>query len=196
MANYQPLNYVPLDDEVTFLRPPQILPDNVTADSPATDVMTDFTKVAAITMGPCATLEAAEKRMIATGVRMLLVVDQANHILGVVTLTDLQGERPMLYLQERGGGNRDEIFLRDIMTEQNKLQALEMKRVTMARVGDIIDTMKLAYRQHAIVVETDEEGKQQVRGIFSTKQISAQLGLDYRAKDPMAIFAELEAFLN
>ncbi len=196
MAHYQPLNYIPLESEVTFMRPPQILPENVTAHSPAVDVMTDFARIAAITMGPCATLEEAEKRMIATGVRMLLVVDQAHHILGVVTLTDLQGERPMLYLRERGGGSRNEIFLRDIMTDSTRLQALSMQQVLLSRVAEIITTMKLAKRQHALVVDYDGNGKQVVRGLFSTKQISQQLGLDYRAKDTQTIFTELSALLS
>ncbi|MCW8982672.1 MAG: CBS domain-containing protein [Gammaproteobacteria bacterium] len=193
-SSYQTLSYVNIESDTTYQRPAQNFAENVTAESPAVDVMTDFTKIAAITMGPCGTLEAAEKRMIASGVRLLLVVDQSNQILGVITLTDLQGSRPMKYIQE-AGGTREDIFLRDIMTKSSQIEALPMKVVELSRVGDIVATMKHSNRQHALVVDHDENNQQVIRGIFSTKQISIQLGLDYRAKETREIFEELEAIL-
>lgn len=193
-SNYQTLSYVNIEGDTTYLRPAQDFSENVSADSPAIDVMTDFTKIAAITMGPCGTIDAAEKRMIASGVRLLLVVDQSNQILGVITLTDLQGSRPMKYIQE-AGGTREDIFLRDIMTKNSQVDALPMKVVELSRVGDIIATMKQSNRQHALVVDHDDNNQQIIRGIFSTKQISIQLGLDYKAKETREIFEDLEAIL-
>lgn len=193
-SNYQTLSYVIIESDTTYLRPAQSFTENVTAESPAIDVMTDFTKIAAITMGPCGTLNEAEKRMIASGVRLLLVVDQSNQTLGVITLTDLQGSRPMKYIQE-AGGTREDIFLRDIMTKSSQIEALPMKVVELSRVGDIIATMKQSNRQHALVIDQDENNRQVIRGIFSTKQISIQLGLDYKAKETRAIFEDLEAIL-
>ena len=71
--NYNPLSHNRLDGGVTYHRPPQRLPERVTAESHATDVMTDFTKVAAMTIGPCSSLDDANQRMIASGVRLLFV---------------------------------------------------------------------------------------------------------------------------
>ncbi|MDH3354534.1 MAG: CBS domain-containing protein [Chromatiales bacterium] len=192
-SKYQSLSYINIESDTTYLRPAQNFVENVTAESPAIDVMTDFTKVAAIIMGPCSTLDAAEKRMTASGVRLLLVVDQSNHLLGLITLTDLQGSKPMKYMQE-AGGTREDIFLRDIMTKSNQIDALPMKAVELSRVGDIIATMKQSNRQHALVVD-DENNRQGIRGIFSTKQISIQLGLDYKTKETREILADLEAVL-
>lgn len=193
--NYTALPYHSLNSGSTYQRPPQRLPERVTADSAATDVMTDFTKVAAITMGPCATLEAAEQRMIASGVRMLLVTDQSNSILGIITATDLQGDRPVKYLQEVGG-KREDIYLRDIMTPADRLEVLYMVDVENARVGHIVETMKRVGRQHALVIDLDENKKQVVRGIFSTKQISKQLGINIDPTEVAKTFAELEAALT
>jgi len=193
-SNYQTLSYINVDDDTPYLRPAQSFENNVTAESPAIDVMTDFTRIAAITMGPCGTLDAAEKRMIASGVRLLLVVDQSNQLLGLITLTDLQGSKPMKYLQE-AGGTREDIFLRDIMIKSAQIEALPMKVVELSRVGDIIATMKLSNRQHALVIDYDENNRQVIRGIFSTKQISIQLGLEYKAKETREILADLEAIL-
>lgn len=193
--NYTALPYHNLNSGTTYQRPPQRLPERVTADSPATDVMTDFTKVAAITMGPCATLEAAEQRMIASGVRLLLVTDQSNAILGIITATDLQGDRPVKYLQEVGG-KREDIYLRDIMTPADRLEVLYMVDVENARVGDIVETMKRVGRQHALVLDLNEDKQQIVRGLFSTKQISKQLGVNIDPTEVAKTFAELEAALS
>jgi len=194
-VNYTALPYHSLTSGTTYQRPPQRLPERVTADSPATDVMTDFTKVAAITMGPCATLEAAEQRMIASGVRLLLVTDQSNSILGIITSTDLQGDRPVKYLQEVGG-KREDIYLRDIMTSADKLEVLYMVDVENAQVGHIVETMKRVGRQHALVIDLNENKQQIVRGIFSTKQISKQLGINIDPTEVAKTFAELEAALT
>ncbi len=179
----------------TYACPPQRLPEKVTADSPAIDVMTDFDKVSAITMTPFASLDEAEQRMIASGVRLLLVTDQANSVLGVLTANDLMGNRPVKYLQEVGG-KRSDIEVRDIMTSSDKLEVMYMVDVENARVGDIIETMKKVGRQHAMVVDLDADKNQVIRGLFSTTQIGRQLGITIELTGKAKNFAELEAALS
>ncbi len=194
MQQFSPLPYSQLQSGTTHHRPPQRLPEQVKADDPALDVMTDLTKVAAIAIGPCATLDQANQRMISSGVRLLFVTDQYNSIQGIVTATDIMGEKPMKYLKEVGG-KREDIFVRDIMTPQDKLEVLFMVDVVNARVGDVVETLKRVGRQHALVVDLDEEKRQIVRGIFSTKQISKQLGVAIETTEVAKTFAELEAAL-
>lgn len=193
--NYEAIAHFTLKQDTTYHRPLQVLPERVQANSPAIDVMTDFTKVAAITMGPCATINAAEQRMIASNVRLLLVTEQSNKILGIITATDIQGDRPIKYLQQVGG-KREDIFLQDIMTPADKLDVLLMKDVEKVMVGDIVATMKRVGRQHALVVDVDNEGNQTLRGIFSTKQISKQLGIKIDTAEIARTFAELEEALR
>lgn len=194
-VHFSALSYGTLEPQRTYLRPPQRLPERVSPTDPAADVMTDLTKVAAITIGPLATLKEAERHMIASGVRLLLVTDQDNKVLGLITATDLQSEKPMRYLKEVGG-KRDDIFVRDIMTPQEKLDVLYMVDVVNARVGDIVETLKHMGRQHALVVDLDDERRQVVRGIFSTTQISKQLGVHIETTEVAKTFAELEAALT
>lgn len=193
--NYTALAHNRLNSGVTYHRPPQRLPEHVTGDSPAVEVMTDFTLVAAMTTGPCATLDDANQRMIASGVRLLFVTDQNNAITGIITATDILGEKPMKYLQEVGG-TREGIFVRDIMTPQEQLDVLSMADVARATVGDVIETLKRVGRQHALVVDVAENGQQMVRGLFSTKQISKQLGIPFHPTEVANTFAELERVLN
>jgi CBS-domain-containing membrane protein len=192
---YSALPHHTLLPGTTYACPPQRLPEEVTADSPAIDVMTDFTKVTAITMTPFASLDETEQRMIASGVRMLLVTDQANSILGVITANDLLGKRPVKYLQEVGG-KRSDIEVRDIMTSSDQIEVLYMVDVENAKVGDIVDTLKRVNRQHAMVVDLDEEKNQVVRGLFSTTQIGRQLGITLETTGAAKSFAELEAALT
>src|SRR5512144_2390916 len=79
------------------------VPQMVRADSPAIAVMTDLTQVNAATIGPDATLADATRLMIARGVRLLLVVDPYRIILGVITVSDTMGERPINLIRDRGG---------------------------------------------------------------------------------------------
>lgn len=191
---YNALPQYPLESGISYHRPPQDMPDHVTADSPAIDVMTDFRRVAAMTMGPCATLEAANQRMISTGVRLLLVTDQYNAVIGVITATDILSEKPMRYLQEVGG-RREDILLRDIMTPQEQIEAMDMQQVERATVGDIARTLMRVGRQHALVVERDGHGNSAIRGLFSTKQIGRQLGFHLEPTEVANSFAEVGAAL-
>lgn len=193
---YMPLNYNRLDEGVTYQRPPQRLPEIVHADSPAIDVMTDFTKVSAMTIGPCGSIEDANQRMIASGVRLLFVADRNNTIIGIITATDILGEKPMKYLQKVGGGKREDIFVRDIMTPQDHIDVLCMPDVEKANVGDIVETMKRVGRQHALVVERSADDRQIVRGLFSTKQIGKQLGITIELNEVAQTFAALNEVLN
>lgn len=188
-TTYKPLTVSHLGVGVTYRRPAQDTPENVDFDSPATAVMTDLTKVAAVTMGPCVSLDAARDRMIASGVRLLLVTDQANRILGIITTVDLEN-RPMQYLKEHGG-RREDIYIRDIMTPQEKLEVLDMAEVARASVGDVIETLKSTGRKHALVVERDEQGNEVLRGLFAASRMGQLLGVSIETTERVTTFADL-----
>src|SRR5258706_10314505 len=73
----------------------------VTLDSPAIDVMTDLTQVAAVVIEPQAAVELAHSYMMQRGVRMLLAIDMDDTLAGIVTATDILGERPVSLVRER-----------------------------------------------------------------------------------------------
>ncbi|OOZ36032.1 hypothetical protein BOW52_10980, partial [Solemya elarraichensis gill symbiont] len=64
-----------LESETTYLEPAYTPRGNVSMSDPATDVMTDLTKVSAQTVNPCALLKEATESMIASHVRLLFVVN-------------------------------------------------------------------------------------------------------------------------
>jgi predicted transcriptional regulator len=122
------------------------------------------------------------------------VVDQARRILGVITANDVLGEKPVQTAVERGI-RREEVLVRDVMTPCERLQVLDMEQVRVAKVGHVVVTLKAAGRQHALVVDRDEQGRQRVRGIFSATQVARQLGVTIQTSAVANTFSEIESML-
>ena len=99
---YRPLRQSKAGPGVTYRLQTQIPELRVQANSPATNVMTDLSKVAAVTIAPGARIDEAHQAMITGRVRALFVVDEARVILGVITANDIVGERPIQIAQDRG----------------------------------------------------------------------------------------------
>lgn len=175
-----------------FRRPVQSHAARVTSESSAQEVMTDLTRVSPATIRPQAPLAGANQFMMTRGVRLLLVVDEEHErVLGVVTAADLLGERPMLVATGRGL-RRDELTVADVMTPVSQVEAIALADVEAAHVGHVLETLRRAGRQHLLVVDADA----QVRGIFSLSQIARQLGVSFEPGSEVArTFSEIKAAL-
>jgi CBS domain-containing protein len=194
LRNYSPLTWVLLQPGLPYAQPTQVVPEKVGLDDPATSVMTDFTRVAAVIILPGDPVDEAHRRMIQRAVRLLLVVDQDRRVVGLITAAEILGERPVLAASQRGL-RREEVMVRDIMTPQHRLEVLEMADVRVAKVGHIVATLQKAGRQHAIVVDDDHRGCQAVRGLFSATQIARQLGAVIQTSEIAHTFSEIESML-
>lgn len=194
MREFSPIAGLRLRPGSTFGRPVQTLPSSVMLDSPALDVMTDFEKVSAVTIAPQATMEHANRKMIENGVRLLVVIDAANVVLGILSAADILGEKPLRLRQEKGLA-RSEITVDDLMTAQRDLDVLAIDVVRAAKVGHIVATLQSWGRQHAIVVESDGAAHA-VRGVFSASQIARSLGVPVHTAEVARTFAEIEAILR
>jgi CBS domain containing-hemolysin-like protein len=190
MRQFQVLPADTLAAGTHFQRPRQVLPEQVTLNSPAIDVMTDLSMVTAEAVSPNASATDAEEKMIAAGVRLLFVTSPHNDVIGIVTAKDVSGERIMRLINDANTPRHD-LIVRDIMTPQHRVEVLEMGDVATARVGDIVETLKRMGRQHALVVDRTHEGKQIIRGLLSTSQISRQLGQSIDTTDVAGTLAEL-----
>ena len=194
LREYIPLPATAVERDVTYHEPSQSLPARVTLDGHALDCMTDLQRVTAVTGHADERIDVANERMKRRGVRLLLVVDEARGVKGVISAADVLGERPMQVVQSRGI-RRADVLIRDIMTPQEELHVLQMEDVRLAKVGHIVATLKAAGRQHAVVVDVDAQGRQKVRGIFSASQIARQLGVVIQTTEIARTFAEVEAML-
>ena len=193
-AAYSSLPASQLLPGVGFCSPSQSLPEHVTPEHPATDVMTDLRRVSAVVIGPNDSVDEAHRRMVQRGVRLLLVLDRDRKVTGLITATDILGEKPMKVIAQRGC-QRDEILVSDIMTPQERLEVLDMCDVCAAKVGHIVATLKSSGRQHAMVVERNTQGGVTVRGLFSSTQIARQLGVTIQTTEIARTFSEIKSLL-
>jgi CBS domain-containing protein len=202
---FDPLPIRELGAGAGFRRPTHAQAARVTPDSPALQVMTDLTRVSPATIRPQAPLAGANQFMITRGVRLLLVVDEHDSILGVITATDLLGERPLQVATARGL-RRDELSVFDVMTPAGQVEVVALADVERSRVGHVLETLRRTGRQHALVVDYDSVApagllerptrRTMVRGIFSITQIARQLGLALPSGGEVArTFSEIEAAL-
>lgn len=178
MANaFATLSRTLLKPGTGFERPPE-LPRLVHLDSPALEVMTDLRVVHAVTISPGVSIDEALETMKVRGVRLLLVIGENDEIVGLITAKDIQGEKPIKIAQESRIPH-SRITVESVMTPRSDIEVLNMLSVRNAQVGHIVATLQALARQHALVVEVDADTKEQrVRGIFSTSQISRQLGVN------------------
>jgi signal-transduction protein with cAMP-binding, CBS, and nucleotidyltransferase domain len=167
----------------------------VTLESPALDVMTDLTRVKAATIHPSTTLRQAEHTMINQGVRMLFVVTDMPAIEGLITTTDLSGDKQMRVGHERNL-RYDELSVADVMTELASLDAVDYARMRTATVGNAVATLKRLGRNHMLVVEAaTAQTPRRVRGVVSVSQIERQLGSRVDVVPIANSFSEIERAL-
>ena len=169
-------------------------PKTVTLHSPALEVMTDLRYTHAAVTDTGTPMEVANAYMIQRAVRSLLVLDEDKNLCGIITASDILGEKPLRFIQERRV-KHNEILVADIMTPLERLEGVAIEEVQRTRVGDIITSLQDSGRQHTLVIESDEGGKPVVCGIFSLTQIEKQLGITIPSLEVARTFTEIEAAL-
>jgi signal-transduction protein with cAMP-binding, CBS, and nucleotidyltransferase domain len=194
MRTYPELAMGLLPRRATFHEPAPATAQRVSLDDPALAVMTDLKQVTAVTIDPEASIDHAMRVMVRRNVRLLLVVNIDNEILGLITATDLLGEKPVQHTHEHGG-TRADIQVRDLMTPHERLEAIDFEAVRTAKVGHVLATLQHSRRQHALVIDAEVGDHARVRGIFSTSQLSRQLGEAVQTGEVAHTFAEIEAAL-
>jgi CBS-domain-containing membrane protein len=153
--------------------------------------MTDLREARAATTSDDTPMDRAHAAMIQRGVRLLFVLDPSARIVGVITATDLLGEKPMRFAQSHGKSH-SEITVGDLMTPASMLEAIPLQDVAQMRVGHIVATLKSVGRQHLMV---SEDAGRRVRGLFSASQVARQLGLEVQTTEVAQTFADIEAAL-
>lgn len=179
-----------LDKSAGLLRPACVLPDRVTLENPALDVMTDFRRMTAFIATPGDTISQAEERMHRRKVKLLFVMDGEDKVAGLITSTDIHGEKPLKVVQSRRI-RRDEVLVGDIMTPVDQLEAIDYDDLAHARVGHVLETLKARGRQHALVIE-QVGNRQMVRGLLSLTQLCKQLGVVIETTEIAHTFTEIE----
>jgi CBS-domain-containing membrane protein len=141
---------------------------------PAIHAITDFTREHPVTVDAERQIDDALTDMIRVGVRALLVF-RDQRIVGLVTSYDIQGERPIQFLQSSNYRHHRDIRVADIMTPWEDLAALDWKTVQTLRAGDLFHVFEETGLTHLIVIEPDRKGAAIVRALVSRARLARQL---------------------
>ena len=172
-----------------------VLPQRSVADGqalvyadPAVLAITDFTREHPVTIDEERQIDAALEDMIRFGVRALLVLRE-RRIVGLITSYDIQGERPLQFLQNSTYDHHRDIRVGHIMTPWEKLPALDWEGIQAARAGDLLETLRHAGLTHLLVIERETSKKTVVRALVSRARLERQL----RAHAPEGAAAPFKA---
>lgn len=191
-SQFQTLPTIALPQETDLIRLDARPRRSVAMDSPALEVMTDLKTVDPVSVHEDTPLDDAHREMVSRGIRLLFVTDDEGRLVGLVTATDVLGERPMQCMLEHGKRHSD-VLVRDVMTPRAQLEALKLEDIAGAKVGHMVATMKRLGRQHALVVEMNRDtGHYEVCGLFSTSQMARRLGISLNFIRVPQAFSEIQ----
>ena len=175
--DHVPLSNVRLRPGTSYNRRSR-LPRVLHPDDPALPLMTDFSHVLPVTTTVATGIETALLRMKNAGVRLLLVIDDDEQVIGLISSYDIQGERPVKLAQESRIQHVD-ITVGAIMIGQAQIRVIDMLSVRNAQISHIVATMSQLECRHLLVVDVDPYTKEQtISGLFSATQISKHLHID------------------
>jgi CBS domain-containing protein len=141
----------------------------------ALHVVTDFTWERPLTIPEDRPIDEALQLMILAQVRALLVV-QHEVVTGLITSYDIQGERPLQFLQRSGYTPHDEIAVGHIMTPWKRVPTLDWQAVHEAHVSDLVRVFKSSDATHVVITEHSDQGAVFACGLISRCRLRRQLG--------------------
>ncbi len=141
---------------------------------PARRVMTDFARHEAFTVAEDRLIEDALDDMFRFGVHTLLTARDGK-VTGLVTSSDIQGERPRQLLRGRPELHREEIRVGDIRTPWSELPAVGWETVQQSHVSDLLEIFDEAGCSHLAVLERAADGSVLVRGLICHAWLQRQL---------------------
>jgi CBS domain-containing protein len=142
---------------------------------PAIHAITDFTREHPVTVDEERQIDSALEDMIRVGVRALLVARDLR-IVGLITSYDIQGERPLQFLQSSNYSRHQDIRVGHIMTPWDKLLAVDWDSILAARAGDLLHVLEEADMTHLLVIErATNKASPVVRGLVSRARLARQM---------------------
>lgn len=142
---------------------------------PARLLLTDFHQESPCTVSEHRTIDEALGDMVRLGVRALLVI-RDERLSGLITSYDIQGERPLQFLQQSTFLCHEEIEVGHIMTPWSELRVLAWQTVEHARVWSLVKAFEHSEVTHLLVIETAQDRSEHVRGLISRSRLVRQLG--------------------
>lgn len=153
-------------------------------NDPAIYAISDFKRDYPMTVDAERQIDDALSDMIRLSVRALLVAKE-QRLVGLITSYDIQGERPMQFLQSSNYSRHQDIRVVHVMTPWDELLALDWEHVEAARAGDLLLLFEQTNLTHLLVIEVDRKTSiSTVRALASRARLLRQLGERASALEP------------
>ncbi len=146
----------------------------ISPGDPAILAITDFTREHPVTVDAERQIDDALNDMIRVGVRALLVFKE-QRIVGLITSYDIQGERPIQFLQSSNYSHHRDIRVADIMTPWDALYAVDWQAIQSMPARELLQLLEEGALTHVLVVESDRHSACVVRALVSRARLIRQL---------------------
>jgi CBS domain-containing protein len=153
-------------------------------NDPAIYAISDFKRDYPMTVDAERQIDDALSDMIRLSVRALLVAKE-QRLVGLITSYDIQGERPMQFLQSSNYSRHQDIRVVHVMTPWDELLALDWEHLEAARAGDLLLLFEQTNLTHLLVIEVDRKTSiSTVSALASRARLLRQLGERASALEP------------
>jgi CBS-domain-containing membrane protein len=186
-SEFRELEIIDVSQVETYLEPGT---PNLSLHSPAILFMTDFIAKHPVVVDENSSINAALNLMKQSYVRLLLVVSNEYIFRGIITAADISGGKVLSYMSANQLRSREDVRVKNIMTDRNHIHALQYEQLQKACIGDVVATIKHIGEQHVMVVQFDEADLM-IRGMYSTTDIAQALHIEFDVEPHAKTFFEL-----
>ncbi|MBT8127487.1 MAG: CBS domain-containing protein [Gammaproteobacteria bacterium] len=185
LPDYSPRETISMSADLP-IEHPETYPELVHLNDPAMLVLTDFCRFNPVTITAEKTIDFALEKMKYSGIRLLLVVDTNERMVGLISAYKILGAKPVM-LEEAARTDRSQITVDMLMTPRSQIKVVDVNQLRDAKVGHIVATLDHIKESYLLVVNGGVIG-----GLFSASQISKQLGRNIMdLHEPARSLAEL-----
>ncbi|MGE3920660.1 MAG: CBS domain-containing protein [Gammaproteobacteria bacterium] len=167
-----------INQELDYIHPYNQIGNFTKLTDPALSVIFDLSHVNVISIDPKATINDASLEMKFSHSHVLLVIDIFDKVVGLITQDDINGAKPLKVAKENKIKFSD-IKIESLMLPQEKVLIFDQEDLKLAKVGNVIKTMKELKQNVAEVIEFDPILKTYcISGLICLSMVSKQLGFD------------------
>ena len=154
--------------------------------SPALQMVNNFTLKDPMRAHYETTIVDALQKTASKKTDFILVVDDNEKLLGIVSSADLQSSKIMI-LAQRLNVTRAEVNLRHVMTPLNHLMGVSMQSISYACIGDALQTME----HHGVMFLLVTTAKNEICGLLSAREIAKTLQIPVHISPIAHSFSEV-----
>ncbi len=165
MASAHALRTYPLDEANHLATPSTSL--HASMATPAREILTDYSRYRPLLVESTLPVPRCEELMRKSHVKLMLVVDTQDHLLGIVDLVDLVGPK----LQKMIGPDlpKTEVAVGSLMTSRDELKSIAFEDLQHATIGDLVVTLQHEHCPHILV---QDRSRNEIRGVISAADIA------------------------